>query len=327
MPAFDVTANPTTLTVKPGEKKTIVVTATNRLGRPVTARAKAVMDPSNGSAWVKPPANAQQMFKQANATLEFQFGLEVPANAAAGLYKLRFDVVDIDLQDDNFGQSPTIAVTVPKTEAVVPPPPPNRWWIWAVAAAVVLGAGFGIWKAFFSAKKMPDLVKKTYASALAELDTARFVITRVDTLNSDTINFARGVVVTQSIAPKAKLAADSNALRLVVQQSYALVPNLVGMTPLDAVQKLANDSLAFVQAFDPQATHTPEEGKIVSTSPPATTLVARNTAVTFVVRSFSQPCTNPRFCVILAQPLELQRVWVETRDHRRPRPRPPGGED
>jgi len=318
MPAFDVTANPTTLTVKPGEKKTIVVTATNRLGRPVTARAKAVVDPATGAAWVKAPPNVQQLFNQANATLEFQFGLEVPANASAGLYKLRFDVVDVDLQDDNFGQSPTVAVTVPKAEVVVSPPTPNSWWIWAVAAAVVLGAGFGIWKAFFSAKKMPDLVKKSYAAALAELDTARFVITRVDTLSPDTINFVRGVVITQSIAPKSKLAADSNALRLVVQQSYAAVPSLVGMTPMDAVKKLANDSLDFAQSMAPQQTHE-GEGTVASTDPPPTTLVARNTKVTFFVRTFSQPCTL-QTCVIIAQPLELRRVWTEVRDHRRPRP-------
>jgi len=265
------------------------------------------MDPSNGSAWVRPPANAQQMFKQANATLEFQFGLEVPANATAGLYKLRFDVVDVDLQDDNFGQSPTIAVTVPKAEVVVPPPPPNRWWIWALAAAVVLGAGFGIWKAFFSAKKMPDLVKKSYATALDALDTARFVITRVDTLSTDTINFARGVVVTQSIEPKTKLEADSNALRLVVQQSYTVVPNLVDMTQINAVAKLAKDSLDFTRSSVLHR-NPAEVGTIASTDPPATTLVPRNSKVNLVVRTFGRPC-DPRICTVVLES-ELRKTWT-----------------
>jgi len=157
MPAFDVTVNPTTLEAKAGEKKTVVVTVTNKLGRPVTARAKAVVDPSTGAAWVKAPANAQQTFNQANATLEFQFGLEVPSNAAAGLYKLRFDVVDVDQQDDNFGQSPMIALTVPKPPDVVVANGGRGipWWVWLVAALVILGAGFGIWKAFFSPKALP----------------------------------------------------------------------------------------------------------------------------------------------------------------------------
>lgn len=322
MPAFDVTANPTTLTVKPGEKKTIVVTATNRLGRPVTARAKAVVDPPAGSTLVKAPANAQQLFNQANATLEFQFGLDVPVTATGGLYKVRFDVVDVDQVDDNFGQSPMISVTVEKAMPIPPPPPPNRWWIWLVAALVILGVGFGVWKVFFSAKKMPDLVKKSYPDAIAGLDAAQFVITRVDTLVADTINFVRGVVVTQSIPSGTKLEADSNALRLVVQQSYAVVPNLVDMSPLDAVAKLANDSLQFQQTFAPQPT-TDKVGQVASSVPAAGVLVARNTTVTFAVRSHSVPCTGPG-CYRPVDVRVLQGAWA-ARVQQRAKPRPGGG--
>jgi len=309
MPAFDVTANPTTLEAKVGEKNSLVVTVTNRLGRPVTARASAVVDPAVGSAWIKAPPDAQKAFGQA-ATLEFQFGIEVPAAAPPGVYKVRIDVVDVEQPDDNFGQSPMIAVTVPKPPEVVVTQGGGGvpWWVWLVAALVIVGVGFGIWKAFFSSKGMPDLVKEPYAEAIAALDTSKFVITRVDTLNHDTTSFKRGLVISQSIAPKAKLAADSNVLRLVVQQSYAVVPNLVEMAPLDAVAKLGSDSLQFRQTFASQSTHT-GEGKIASTDPVAGTLVARNTAVTFAVRTFSEPCTNPKICLLQATDLQLQAKW------------------
>jgi len=147
MPAFDVTANPTTLTVKPGEKQTIVVTVTNRLGRPVTGRAILTVNPLSGAAWIKLPPDPQRVFTQPNATQEYRFGLDVPATATPGVYQVRIDVVDIELPDDNFGQSPTIALTVPAVAAPVPVVKPKfPWWIWLVAGVIVIGAGVTIWK-------------------------------------------------------------------------------------------------------------------------------------------------------------------------------------
>ena len=147
MPAFDVTANPTTITAKPGEQQTLVVTVTNRLGRPVTGRAIATVNPPSGAAWIKLPPDPQRVFSQPNATQEYRFGLEVPATATPGVYQVRIDVVDIELPDDNFGQSQTIAVTVPVVAAPVPVVKPRfPWWIWLVAGVVVIGAGVTIWK-------------------------------------------------------------------------------------------------------------------------------------------------------------------------------------
>lgn len=318
MPAFDVTANPTTIVVKPGEKKTLVITATNSLGRPVTARAIAVVTPPIGNAWIKAPPDAQRVFNQAKATQEFQFGIELPATAQAGSYTVRVDVVDIELPDDNFGQSPTIALTVPKAEVTpVVADAGIPWWVWVVAAVVIIGVGFGLWKVFFSSKKMPDLVKQSYAEALAALDTSRFVITRVDTLHQDTTSFARGVVIEQSIPAGTKLEADSNALRLVVQQSFVPVPDLIGLAQVPAVQKLAKDSLEFTQSFDPRPTITPEVGKVVSTNPAAGTLVARNTSVNVVVRTISRPC--PRCAVV------LDGVMLRSEFNKARLVRPPGG--
>ena len=155
MPAFDVTANPTTLTAKPGEQQTLVVTVTNRLGRPVTGRAIATVNPPSGAAWIKLPPDPQRVFSQPNATQEYRFGLEVPATATPGVYQVRIDVVDIELPDDNFGQSQTIAVTVPVVAAPVPVVKPRfPWWIWLVAGVVVIGAGVTIWK-LTSSKEEP----------------------------------------------------------------------------------------------------------------------------------------------------------------------------
>jgi hypothetical protein len=166
MPAFDVTANPTTLTVKPGEKQTIVVTVTNRLGRPVTGRAILNVNPTSGAAWIKLPPDPQRVFTQPNATQEYRFGLEVPATATPGVYQVRIDVVDIELPDDNFGQSQTIAVTVPTVAVPVPVVKPRfPWWIWLVAGVVVIGAGVTIWKLTSSGGEPVEACAPTFPTA------------------------------------------------------------------------------------------------------------------------------------------------------------------
>jgi len=47
MPAFDVTAVPQTLTLKPGATATIQVTVSNKLGRSAIARADKSVEPAS----------------------------------------------------------------------------------------------------------------------------------------------------------------------------------------------------------------------------------------------------------------------------------------
>jgi hypothetical protein len=291
MPAFDVTVNPTTLEAKAGEKKSVVVTVTNKLGRPVTARASAVVDPATASAWVKAPPDAQKAFSQA-ATLDFRFGIEVPAAGPAGLYKVRIDVVDIEQPDDNFGQSPMIAVTVPKPPDVVVTNGGGGvpWWVWLVAALVILGVGFGIWKAFFSSKNMPDLVKKSFAAAKAALDDQKITIVRVDTLNMDTVAFKGETVIEQDPAGGTKLKPDSNSVRLVVQKNYAAVPVLVGQLDTEAAKRIGQAGLDLKVGSDCSTRSTADDNKVTSSSPTVGQVVAQGTPVTIYIREVRPSC-------------------------------------
>jgi hypothetical protein len=311
MPAFDVTINPSTLDGTRGKRQTIVVTATNRMGRQVMARAVAVVNPPSAAAWVTPPPDAQRVFNQPNATEKFSFGFMVDANAKAGNYTVRIDVVDVDNQDDNFGQSPVLAVQVPEVVvAPPPPPPPFKWWILVVAAVVVLGIGFAVWKIFFSAKRMPDLVKKPYAEAVASLDTARYHIrlTQADTL-ADTTTFGRGMIVSQSIEAGKKFAADSNPLRLVVQEDFVVVPDLTGQEPTPAGVQLGAARLGFNNPPQPEYTtsHVSDEGKVVRTDPVKGTVTKSGTKVTLFVRTFTTPCETPicRFHAVVIKPIVI----------------------
>ena len=148
MPAFDVTTNPTKLDrpLKPGDQATIVVTATNRLPRPVTGCANAVVVPPGSFDSYIQPKNAQRMFNQAGSTQEFPFTVAIPAAATAASFNVRFDIVDIDHQDDNFGQSSLLKVTVEGSGIIPPPPPKRRWWLWvAIATAAIVVLGLLIW--------------------------------------------------------------------------------------------------------------------------------------------------------------------------------------
>jgi len=318
MPAFDVTTNPTRLDGTRGKQQTIVVTATNRMGRQVMARAVAVVNPPSAAAWVTPPPDAQRVFNQPNATEKFSFGFMVDANAKAGNYTVRIDVVDVDNQDDNFGQSPVLAVQVPDiVVAPPPPPPPFKWWILVVAAVVLLGVGFAVWKIFFSAKRMPNLVKKPYAEAVASLDTARYHIriTRVDTLATDTAEYERAEVVRQSIPPKTKFASDSNPLTLVVQENYAGVPDMTGADQNKAMQQLGAAGLDFnpPQTQDTTA-HMPDEGKVVRSDPPKGTFVKSGTKVTIFIRRFSQPCVGTQCIkVVILDQAVLRQTWERSK--------------
>jgi len=162
------------------------------------------------------------------------------------------------------------------------------------------------------AKKMPDLVKQPYAEALASLDSARFAITRVDTL-ADTAAYGKGTIVTQSIAPKSKLSSKSNALRLTVQEDFAVVPDLVGMDPTQAAQKLGAAGLDLnAPQVEYTATHTPDEGKVVRSDPEKGTLVTSGTKVTLVVRTFGRPCIGLR-CLLVLDTAAIRRAYERTR--------------
>src|SRR5213592_4386042 len=146
MPAFDVTTNPMKLSpLKPGEQATIVATVTNRLGRRVTARAFAIVEPESFKTLVKPPANPERSFAQTGATEEFVFTVQAPANAAPGTFTVGIAVCDAVLPDDDFGSSGPLTVTILPGDGGGAKPRPKRWWIWVLVGAGVVGVGLLIW--------------------------------------------------------------------------------------------------------------------------------------------------------------------------------------
>jgi PASTA domain-containing protein len=295
MPAFDVTANPTRLSLKPGASGTLVVTVTNRLGRSVTARADKVVTPPAAAAWVKAPADAQRVFSDQPTTQEFRFEVGIPANATPQSFTVRVDVVEVGAPDDNFGQSETIGVTVPAPD--VKPVNGGKGipvWVWPIVAVVVIGIGIGIWLATRGhGNKFPDLVKKSKADALKLVDTTRIFAIWVDTLNADTVAFKGGIVIAQKPPADSALKAVKPArdtLRIQVQRSFTLVPHVKGLDPSVAANNLGRDSLGLQLGSDCATVHSADDGKVVSSAPDEGALVARGTPVRINVRVFQTTC-------------------------------------
>lgn len=161
-------------------------------------------------------------------------------------------------------------------------------------------------------EKMPDLVKKPYAEAVGSLDTTHFVITRVDTL-ADTLEYGRGVVISQSIPAGTKLKGESNALTLVVQENFAVVPAVLGQDPVNAAQQVGAAGLELDQVrAEYTPVHVPDEGKVVASEPPQGTVVKSGTKVAFTVRTFRRPCIGLRCLAVLDTTL-IRQAWLRAR--------------
>jgi len=296
MPAFDVTTNPTKLDpLKPGGKATIVVTATNQLPRAVTARAQKVVDPATYDGMVKPPPGPQRTFSQKGATQDFPFTIEVPADAKAGSFTTRFDVVDVANPDDNFGQSSGLKVTI---EVPPPPPPPNGkkkpWWFWVlIGVGVVVVVAVVLWILLKPKGGMPDVTNLTYDSAQSLLAGDNVRAVRKDTLDRDTSAWKGNIVIRQRPKGGSKLNTDSTSDTLVVQVPFTVVPGLSGQQPDVAANKLGLAGLNS-NGVERCTTNSALNELVMLLSPGEGTLVARNSTVVVYVGTFRASCLGLR---------------------------------
>jgi hypothetical protein len=310
MSAFDLTTNPIKLDpLKPGGKATIVVTATNRMPRAVTARAQKVVVPPTFDAMVKPPPNPQRTFSQTGATEQFPFTIEIPANAQAGSFTTRFDVVDVTNQDDNFGQSAALKVTIEAVAAPPPPPPPKKWWLWVAIAVGVVILGVVLYLIFRPKNNMPDVTGMRFAAADSLLAAKKIHSVRRDTLSQDTTAWKADVVIRQDPKGGSKLKPDSNSVTLVVQSSFTVVPVLKRLPSSPAANKLGLAGLP-AAAFSRCNNDASFNELVFLVSPPEGTIVARNTTVTFYVGAF-QATQCPRNWRDVR--IELERVMLPGR--------------
>jgi len=309
MPAFDVTTIPTTLDpLKPGGKVAISVTATNQLPRGVTARAQKVVNPATFDPWVKPPPNPQRTFNQKGETQNFPFTVEIPADAKAGSFTVRFDVVDKDQPNDNFGQSSALKVVieVPKVVTPVAKPKPWKWIAIAVAAVVVVGIVVKI--AMGGGHKMPNVVGMSIDQAKGKLGKDSLRIHRRDTLNLDTTSYKGNVVIEQRPPKGTSLKPESLSVQLVVQKPFGVVPQVKNLDGPTAGSRIGAAGFPMGLGSKCQTAASPLNGKVVNVSPDERTLQPLSTPVTITVLSVQPSCF-----VIHLDSMTIRNVYTRER--------------
>jgi serine/threonine-protein kinase len=103
-----------------------------------------------------------------------------------------------------------------------------------------------------------------------------------------------GQDINQNPAPNSEVD-EGTAVTITVSsgtKAYT-VPNVVGKTEQDAVDTLRNDDGAFKVSTQHQSSDTVDEGKVISSDPPANTEVSKGATVTIVVSSGPEMVTVP----------------------------------
>lgn len=304
MAAFDVTTKPTSLPLKAGETGSIMVVVSNRIGRPVMGSIEGTLTPASVAKWLIPLAPSEVLRRyeaDPSATVDFEFKVAVPADAAAQDVQFKATVRDSLAPDDTKVEGQTVAITVTPKAVVNGGGKGIQWWVWLVAAVVILGAGFGIWRAI-PRGGVPNVVKMSPEEATSKLRKAGFdSVAVVDTLGgagADT-----NVVVRQVPAAKAKVSKDSLKLAtIVVNRPAAQVPQVANEPLALAIEHLKQAGFVVGNATGLYTGDQRQHQTVSSTSPPAGTTLRTNATVNLVVYEFSATpppaCPNKKACVV-----------------------------
>lgn len=136
---FDITAASDSLRLDTKGQGDVAFTVSNVSGRRIRGRAKVVPKDPATAGWLAMAGDAERDFP-AGGTQTFTAKVAVPADARAGQYSFRLDVVSVDNPDEETAQGPSVGFSV--AEAVAPPPKSSRaWFALAVILLLVVGGG------------------------------------------------------------------------------------------------------------------------------------------------------------------------------------------
>ena len=133
---FNITVPSDSLILDAKRTGQITFTVSNTAGRPLSVEAEVTPSDASIQSWFQIDQGASRHLN-ANETIQYTVTVHVPDNAAPRDYIFHLVVAEETNPDDNFGDSPSIKVTVPPLTAP-PAPKPFPWWIVAAAAVVVI---------------------------------------------------------------------------------------------------------------------------------------------------------------------------------------------
>lgn len=255
MAAFDVTTKPTSLTLAPGSTGSILVVVSNRLGRPVMGLLEVKMTPPSASGWLVSPPDLQRRYEaDPAASVNYDFRVTVPKDAAAQPVEFKAIVRDAMAPDDIKVEGQTVLINV-TGDGASPPRKKLPWWIWLIAGLIVVAAAVVIYLICCrneAVAKVPNVIGMTAEDAGADLRSAGFdsVLAR-DTIGDQTKDTNR-VVGQQPTAggEMPKESDDKLVATIVVNRVAGRVPFVIGQTQISAVAALTQAGFSPINVRD-----------------------------------------------------------------------------
>ncbi len=271
---FAITAPTNTILLQAERRGEASFTVSNISGRLLRGRPLLISENSVAEPWLQIRGVAERDFPTAG-TEQYSVQIAVPADAPAGSYVFRLDMVGVENPDELYSQGPSVTFQVP---AVVPRPKRFPWLILAIAGAViVLGVlAFVLWPRNVA---IPTVRGMSVSEAIAALNGARLQLSRVDEVPDDTV--PSGQVVRSEPPEDTPIRRGSDVVLLVsTGPANAEVPQVAGLATADAKLKIVQAGLAV--GTTTQEFSTLEAGKILRADPAEGQLVARGSPVNLV---------------------------------------------
>ena len=238
----------------------VVFTVSNASGRPINARGRISVADAAQKAWFK-LLDAPERKLKVDETTQYKVKISVPPTAAAGSYKLQFDVVEVD-NEESFTEGSPVGFQVKGAAPV--PVKKFPWWIVIAAGVLVLvGGGIGIWALMSGGSEtMENLVGKQVDDAVKWLDDQGLHHKLVQERSNPK---EAGTVRIQDPKEGEKISKGETFVTLVYEPAFVEVPDLKGKKAADATTAL--HKLGLVAAVTQQSKDPSKAGTIVGQDP------------------------------------------------------------
>lgn len=323
MTSFQIADCPTSLAVieesgaRAGQRRgKLSLTVRNVSDRLRTARISVTSTDGADKAWFAiegaPTTNPQFLERdfEANSTQTIAVTVDVPAGGKEGTYSFRVRANSEADPDNDFTESPAVALTVPALKEE-PPKKPFPWWI--VIAASVAGVviiGLVIFLLTSGGPELVEVAGDTPAVAREKLIEAGFADEDITVENGPATGAEPGTVV------EALLAGGGNRVTLVVDPGVTVrapqnspletaLANLIadGLDPL--VARLAAENVTFFRV----QTSNPANGTVVALGTEVNITTYVPPAGSFVAPSgFTLTC--PPFCFEVMERDQLPQEFI-----------------
>ncbi len=134
---FAITAATNSVTLDNERQAEVAFTVSNAEERPIRGRAHLLAEGEAAAEWFTLTGEAEQNFAVAG-TQQYTVEIAVPADAAAGDYFFRLNMVGVENPDEDFSEGPSVSFAVPEPVVEKKSFP---WWILLVVLAVIIIAG------------------------------------------------------------------------------------------------------------------------------------------------------------------------------------------